>query len=61
MNRLWVFNFPEGMTGTHTFTGHWYISCRWAVDNGWFTGTCTTPHALVEILSQSITVVFVEP
>jgi len=19
----WLFNFPDGMTGTHTFTGHW--------------------------------------
>jgi hypothetical protein len=59
--RIWVFNFPEGMTGTRTFTGHWYISCRWAVNNGWYTGDCRTPHALVEILSQPLTVEFVEP
>jgi hypothetical protein len=23
VSRVWVFNFPEGLTGTHTFTGHW--------------------------------------
>jgi hypothetical protein len=24
---LWVFNFPEGMTGTHIFTLHYYCTC----------------------------------
>ncbi|HSF79839.1 MAG TPA: hypothetical protein VLA49_01315 [Anaerolineales bacterium] len=28
MNRLWVFNFPEGMTDTHTFNGYWYAPCQ---------------------------------
>lgn len=23
VSRVWVFNFPEGLTGTHTFTGYW--------------------------------------
>jgi len=23
VSRVWVFNFPEGLSGTHTFTGHW--------------------------------------
>lgn len=27
LTRLWVYNFPNGMTGTHTFTGHWYAPC----------------------------------
>ncbi len=25
--KLWVFNFPEGMTGTHTFEGSFYDPC----------------------------------
>jgi hypothetical protein len=28
LNRLYFFNFPDGMTGTHTFEGHWIIPCR---------------------------------
>jgi len=23
VSKVWTFNFPDGMTGTHTFTGHW--------------------------------------
>lgn len=23
----WVFNFPAGMTGVHTLTGHWLAAC----------------------------------
>jgi hypothetical protein len=24
---LWTFNFPDGMTGVHEFTGRWYAPC----------------------------------
>jgi len=24
---FWIYNFPDGMTGTHTFTCHWYAPC----------------------------------
>jgi hypothetical protein len=27
LNRIYFFNFPDGMTGTHTFEGHWIIPC----------------------------------
>ncbi|HNS51223.1 MAG TPA: hypothetical protein PKO09_08560 [Anaerolineae bacterium] len=27
LDRIYFFNFPEGMTGTHTFEGHWIIPC----------------------------------
>jgi len=23
VSKVWVFNFPAGLTGTHTFDGHW--------------------------------------
>jgi len=27
LERMWVYNFPEGMTGTHYFTLHYYGTC----------------------------------
>jgi len=27
LNKIYFFNFPEGMTGTHTFEGHWITPC----------------------------------
>ncbi len=27
MDLTWVFNFPDGMTGDHTFEGHWIGPC----------------------------------
>jgi hypothetical protein len=59
--RLWVHNFPQGMTGTHTFTGHWYAPCRYAVDYYGYPGPCPTPNAKVEILTASLAVMFVSP
>jgi len=55
----WVYNFPEGMTGTHTFTGRWFVPCRYAVDNMGFPGPCSTPNVPVEISTYSLTVTFV--
>ena len=25
---LWWFNFPDGLTGVHTFVGHYYAPCQ---------------------------------
>jgi hypothetical protein len=27
LDRVYFFNFPNGMTGTHTFEGHWIVPC----------------------------------
>jgi hypothetical protein len=57
MIHLWVFNFPDGMTGVHTFTGHWYAPCGVAtqfLDCG--PATPTTP---VEYETQQISVRFI--
>jgi len=27
LNRIYFFNFPDGLTGTHTFEGHWIMPC----------------------------------
>jgi hypothetical protein len=26
-SREWIFNFPSGLSGTHTFVGHWLVPC----------------------------------
>jgi hypothetical protein len=55
--KVWVHNFPNGMTGTVEFTGHWFTSCRWAIDSG-YDVTCRTPQELVEIFTETHTVMF---
>lgn len=32
--RIYYFNFPEGMTGTHVFKGHWILPCRVYLEEG---------------------------
>jgi hypothetical protein len=55
---LWWYNFPSGMGGTHTFTGHWYGHCQTAVDNGSYPGPCPSRDARVELKTHSVTVTF---
>jgi hypothetical protein len=57
--RFWVYNFPAGMTGTHTFTGHWLAPCQYAVDELGYPGPCATPNAKVETGARTVTVTFV--
>ncbi|MFC1997055.1 hypothetical protein ACFLXI_05540 [Chloroflexota bacterium] len=57
---VWVHNFPDGMIGTHTFTGHWYAPCEYAVEIGSYPGPCPQPNASVLSLERSLTVEFVE-
>jgi hypothetical protein len=59
LNRGWVFNFPEGMTGMHTFTGRWIAPCNAAVDSLGHTGACRTPNERVVAIERSLTVDFV--
>jgi hypothetical protein len=59
LNRGWVFNFPDGMSGTHTFTGHWIAPCGAAVAELGYPGPCTTPNAPIEAIARSLTVTFV--
>ena len=30
----WTHNYPDGMTGVHTFTGRWYAPCGAVQDSG---------------------------
>jgi hypothetical protein len=48
----YVFNFPEGMTGIHVFTGHWFAPCR-AVDED-----CTNPDQVIETGTSNVEVTF---
>lgn len=47
-----AFNFPQGMAGTHTFTGHWYQVC---LISG---GPCENPMAPVDFTTAELTVIF---
>ena len=61
LNRGWLFNFPAGMSGVHTFIGHWIGPCRLAVEGGSHTGPCKTPSTPVDVATRTLTVDFVRP
>ena len=53
--KFYFFNFPDGLTGEHTFTGHWYIQCEdWQDD-------CIDPHEIIEPQTRTITIIFDKP
>ena len=45
--RPFLFNFPQGMTGTHVFAGTFSGPCSLMVAQGFATGPCSTPNAVV--------------
>ena len=45
--RPFLFNFPHGMTGTHVFAGTFSGPCSLMVANGFATGPCISPNAIV--------------
>lgn len=54
-----VHNFPDGMTGTHTFTGHWFGPCTGLVDGGYTPGPCDHPTEIrTSVGLLTITVIF---
>jgi hypothetical protein len=52
--KLWYFNFPAGMTGTHTFVGHFLAPC------GGINAPCNglRPNSVIEIFTLTATVTF---
>ena len=40
LTRMWVFNFPEGLSGSHNFYMEMYLECSTAVQSGLYQGTC---------------------
>lgn len=59
LTRVWGFNFPSGMTGTHTFTGHWYAPCGYAVEWLGYSGPCANPNEKIESATRTLVVTFV--
>jgi len=45
--RPYLFNFPDGMTGTHVFAGTFSGPCGPMVAGGFATGPCAAPNAIV--------------
>jgi hypothetical protein len=58
LTKMWVFNFPDGMTGIHTFTEHSYAACQDLVDAGYIPGPCRNPIEKVELDVLTVTVNF---
>ena len=56
---IWVYNFPEGMTGIHIFTGHWTGPCQGLVDLGVIEGPCVKPNEIMESNTRTSTVTFI--
>ena len=56
-NHGWVYNFPDGMTGVHTFTGHWYTQCNVALRYG-LVAECSHPTAHVDLQTSEVVVTF---
>ena len=52
-SRLYVFNFPAGMMGIHTLTGHWLLPC-WAISE-----ECTDPDQILETYTSNVLVTFI--
>jgi len=53
----WVFNFAEGMTGQHTFEGHWIVPCYIALYYGYVT-ECANPMADYDWVYSEVVVTF---
>jgi hypothetical protein len=58
-NHMWVFNFPEGMTGVHTFTGHWTGQCNTLLRYG-LVSECSHPTARIDMITSEVVVTFTE-
>jgi len=57
--RPYVFNFPDGMTGTHVFVGIFLGPCQAMVNQGFATGPCANPNEEIPTAPTTSTVTFV--
>ena len=58
ISTMWVFNFPDGMEGTHEFSGHWFMPCQTALDAGFVT-ECRKLNTSIEVMSSTATIIFI--
>lgn len=47
ISKMSLFNFPDGLRGSHTLTGTWYGACGELVDQGVYEAPCAHPKAKV--------------
>ena len=43
---MWIYNFPDGLEGTHTFVAKYWVECQILVDFGIISGPCADPEEL---------------
>ncbi len=53
--RPYVFNFPQGMTGTHVFAGTFFGPCQGLVDGGFATGPCSSATKVIPTSASPFT------
>jgi hypothetical protein len=53
MARTVVFNFPEGLSGTHTLTGVWLAPCKFFIE-----GPCDSPSQQMAAWEVAVTINF---
>lgn len=53
---MWIFNFADGMEGTHTFHATWWMQCKYV--NG---DSCEKPNESVPLQEHTLIVHFIEP
>ena len=58
IDRIWVFNFPDGMSGINEYVGRYYKACRYAVSENNYPGPCEDPNELIVVLGLVLIVNF---
>ncbi|HNR02016.1 MAG TPA: hypothetical protein PKK59_05740 [Anaerolineaceae bacterium] len=58
LRKIWVFNFPEGMTGHHTFIAEWGGPCQGLVDLEVIEGPCVKPNEYMVDKVETVVVDF---
>jgi hypothetical protein len=53
--RPYVFNFPDGMTGTHVFAGTFLGPCQGVVDSGFAPGPCASKNGEIPTSASPFT------
>lgn len=55
---MWIYNFPDGLEGTHTFVSKYWLKCQAFVDFGEIPGPCDDPDELMLYLLVEATIDF---
>ena len=55
---MWIYNFPDGLEGTHTFVSYYWVKCQGLVDFGVIPGPCADPDEMMLYWTQEATIDF---